>query len=403
MAASGKPGKLGSFAAAHGLGAGTDGDLPATGSLLTRGGLEINGAAHGKLPGGEHGVILTCTWTTRSDDTTTTHRRTAVVIRLPEAMGYAPYLQIGNLFGLPPGDLAKRTFDPAEDVRVIVADGVDQGWLVELLSPAFTEWLQRNPEGFGAELDAGVLVVARDGHLGGDEQLSQLCEDGARIATEIREEALEEVESGGGAVARPDPPDLRTRAALALIPSLGLDVAPANVESALGTAQSHARRYYPTIVSTITGTLVIMLAVNIIGGGIYGLLLTVGDPLTNVLIYQALLLVVIGFFRFRYVSNDTLRFSAEYAEADLPGKPVRVLEGVIGGLPGLLMLTGDGRKRGDRVALVRGPKGPTAVTEFNCSAPGASTAALDEHIATLLLDLETAPPATRSGAGASPG
>lgn len=427
MAASSKPGKLGSFAEAHGLGAGTDGDLPATGSLLARGDLEINGAAHGELPGGEHGVILTCTWTTRSDDTTTTHRRTAVVIRLPEAMGYAPYLQIGNLFGLPSGDLAKRTFDPAEGVRVIVAEGVDQGWLVELLSPAFTEWLQRNPEGFGAELDAGVLVVARDGHLGGDEQLSQLCEDGARIATEIREEALEEVESGGGAVARPDPPDLRTRAALALIPSLGLDAAPANVESALGTAQSHARRYYPTLVSTITGTLVIMLAVNIIGGGIYGLLLTVGDPLTNVLIYQALLLVVIGFFRYRYVSNDIarkasaeafwqgyerdrglrevdpLRFSAEHAEAGLPGKPVRVLEGVIGGLPGLLMLTGDGRKRGDRIALVRGPKGPTAVAEFNCSAPGASTAALDEHIATLLLDLETAPPATRSGAGASPG
>ncbi len=62
-----------------------------------------------------------------------------------------------------------------------------------------------------------------------------------------------------------------------------------------------------------------------------------------------------------------------------------------GGAPGALMLTGDGRKRGDQIALVRGPRGPVATAELNVSAPGISAAALDEATATLLLDLETAP------------
>lgn len=418
MASTRNAGGLEAFARAHSLAAGSGGELPTTGSLLGRGELGLDGAVNGELPGGEAGVLLACTWETRSDDTTQTHRRTAVAIRLPESIGYAPYLQIGGLFGLPAGGIAKRKFEPAEGVRVIVAEGVDQGWLTELFSPAFSEWLQRNPDGFGAELDAGVLVVAREGHLSAEEKLVQLCEDAARIAREIREEALEEVEAGGGAVAKADAPDRRTRVALALVGELGLEQPPANVESALGVAQVHARRAYPTFVSTISGTLVIMLAVNVVGGGIYGLLLTVGDPLTNVLVYQAILLVVIGFFRYRHVANDTaaktateafwqgyerqrglrevdpLRFSAEHAEAGLPGKPTRVLEGPFGGAPGFLMLTGDGRKRGDRIALVRGPKGPTAVTELDVAAPGVSTATLDEHIATLLLDLETAPPAT---------
>lgn len=55
------------------------------------------------------------------------------------------------------------------------------------------------------------------------------------------------------------------------------------------------------------------------------------------------------------------------------------------------MLTGDGRERGQQIALVRGVRGPTAATELNVSAPGISTAALDAYVETLVLDLETAP------------
>ncbi len=200
-----------------------------------------------------------------------------------------------------------------------------------------------------------------------------------------------------------------------MVPDLELAGPPANVETALGVAQAQARSTPKVIVGSIMSTLVIMLVVNIIGGGIYGLLLTVGDPLKNVLIYQLILFVVIGYFRFRFVVNDVaktaaaeafwqgyerehelsevdpLGFSAQHAQAGLPGKPIRVLEGMFGGLRGFLMLTGDGRERGDEIALVRGPKGPTAVAELNVSAPGISGPALDEHVATLLLDLETQP------------
>ena len=128
-----------------------------------------------------------------------------------------------------------------------------------------------------------------------------------------------------------------------------------------------------------------------------------------------LLFVVIGFLRYRHVTNDIARksaaeafwqgyeeanglrevdplgFSAAHAEANLPGKPIRVLEGLFGGTPGFLMLTGEGRERGDKIALVRGPRGPIAVADLNLSAPGPSTTGLDEHVATLLLDLETQP------------
>ncbi len=158
-----------------------------------------------------------------------------------------------------------------------------------------------------------------------------------------------------------------------------------------------------------------MLAINVVGGGIYGLLLTVGDPLVNVLVYQVFLLILVGTLSFRSVTGsvakiaseeafyrgyakangltavEPLQFAAEHAEADLPGKPLRVFEGSFGGSPGALMLTGAGRERGDRIALVRGPRGPTAVTELDVSAPGVSAAALDELTQTLVLDLETAP------------
>lgn len=426
MASRKNAGDLDDFAEAHGLAAGTGGEMPDTGSLLSVG-AAIDGAAHGELPGGESGIVFTCTWETRSDDTTTTHKRTAVVIRLPESMGYAPYLQIGHLFGISPRIIKMRDFEPAKDVRVVVDNGVDQGWLTELFSPAFSEWLQRSPGDFGAELDAGVLVVARDGHLYGEEKLVQLCEDACRVAQEIREEALEEVESGGGSIAKSEAPDIRTQIARGLAPELLETGTPANIESKLAEAQSRARRIPGMYLSTITGTLLIMLGINIIGGGIYGLLLTVGDPLKNVLVYQAILFVVVGFLRYRHITNDLakkasaetfwqgyerdrqltevdpLQFSAAHAEADLPGKPVRVLEGLFGGVPGFLMLTGEGRERGDEIALVRGPKGPIAVTDLNLSAPGASTAGLDEHVATLLLDLETAPGSTESASAAASG
>ena len=55
------------------------------------------------------------------------------------------------------------------------------------------------------------------------------------------------------------------------------------------------------------------------------------------------------------------------------------------------MITGDGFKRGDSIALVGGPTGPIATAEFDVSAPGASAKALDAYVDELVLDLKTQP------------
>lgn len=418
MASTEDTGPLFGFAKDQGLLAGSGSELPRTGSLLSIGDLKVDAAARGELPGGRVGTILHCTWVTRSNDSSTTHRRTAVVLRVPESIGYAPYLMIGRGFGLvvqSPGGGGVRTLEPAHDVRVIADEGIDEGWLTELFSPALGEWLQRSPKDFGAELADGVLVVVRDGHLADAPALSRLCADATKIADAVREESLEESEAGGGAVAKPAAPDRGTVLADALIGKLELARPPAHVESVLGEAQRLAVRSGAVRAWVVRSTLLWMLGINVIGGGIYGLLLTVGDPLTNVLLYQALLLAIVGtsvfraktsgvakaaaqgaFYR-RYADShelrgvEPLRFAAEHADAGLPGKPQRVFEGSFGGKPGHLMLTGDGRERGQQIALVRGVRGPTAATELNVSAPGISTAALDAYVETLVLDLETAP------------
>lgn len=162
MAQASNAGSLEGFAEAEHLQAGTGGPLPTAGSLLDRSNLVIDGAARGTLPGGREGTILLTTYTTTSDDHTTTHHHTAVVMRVPESMGYAPYLQMGRANGVQVG---AKSAEPVPGVSVRADEGVDEGWLTELFSPAFCEWLSRSPDDFGAELTAGVLTVIRDDHL----------------------------------------------------------------------------------------------------------------------------------------------------------------------------------------------------------------------------------------------
>jgi hypothetical protein len=417
-------GRLESFAFAHKLTAGSGGDLPKTGSLLERSDLKLEGAANGALPGGRSGVIAHTVHTTRSNDTTTTHRHTAVITRVPESMGYAPYLLIGSGFGLSSAAARGKAVDAAPGVRVIADAGVDEGWLRELFSPAFAEWLQRSPDDFGAELADGVLVVIREGHLTDRAKLESLCEDAVRVAGEISEESIEEAATGGGSVAKGPPPSREQRLAAAIVPEIERATPPAHVESDLADAVRLAKRSPALIASTVRSTLLWMLGINIIGGGIYGLLLNLPNPLMAVAIYQVILVLIVAPLIYRSrtknvgkrASEDAfyaeyakarglrevepLRFAAEHAEANLPGKPVRVFAGAFGGVPGHLMLTGDGRERDQEIALVRGPRGPVAKTELNVSAPGVSVAALDGFVETLVLDLETAP---TSPVAAAPG
>ena len=54
------------------------------------------------------------------------------------------------------------------------------------------------------------------------------------------------------------------------------------------------------------------------------------------------------------------------------------------------MVTGDGFKRGEKIALVAGEQGPVASAPFEVSAPGASAAALDSYAARLAAELKSA-------------
>jgi hypothetical protein len=138
--------RLGGFAKAHGLTAADRIELPMGGALLSEDDLKQEATATGALPGGERGTVCHLTYTTRSDDTTRTHHKTAVVIRVPESIGFAPYLAGGEpmlYMGEP-----TRSVDLDGGGKVRAADGIDDAWLTELLSPAFTHWLQRSPETF---------------------------------------------------------------------------------------------------------------------------------------------------------------------------------------------------------------------------------------------------------------
>ena len=91
---------------------------------------------------------------------------------------------------------ASRSASSTAAAKLRVAEGVNDAWLTELFSPAFSEWLARSPDDFDWELANGVLCASRRGHLIADADLARLCSDAAHIATAIREECLEEVDSG---------------------------------------------------------------------------------------------------------------------------------------------------------------------------------------------------------------
>ena len=280
--------------------------------------------------------------------------------------------------------------------RVLAADGVNDAWLTELFSPAFTQWLSRNPEDFAWELADGVLCVSREGYLSKESELATLCADAAHIATVVREECLEEVDSGqairsAAKAKRLKPQDQLVNSILA---RTTFDNPPADVASSRAQFRELVVRHPSTYFISVFTTLAWMVGINIIGGGIYGLLLNLPNPGRAVLVYQALLFVIVGYFVLRRQINgtseklavegfwqqyanarglrfeDPAEFAATHAKAELPGKPVRVMTGSFDGIPGSLLVTGDGFTRGDSIALVAGPMGPTATAEFDVSASG---------------------------------
>jgi hypothetical protein len=408
------------FAEAHGLRTEPRPELPVAGGLLSRDGLKVAAVAAGRLPGGEQGLVCHLTYTYRSDDTTRTVHRTAVVVRVPESIGFAPYLASSAAALRGSALLDTRAPELGNDLDVRVADGVDDGWLNELFSPALTEWVLRSPDDFEWELADGVLTVSRDTHLDKESELTRLCEDAAHLAAALREESLEEVDSGAArrtaAKRKRDPQDVLVAS---LLPLVEFERPPADVAEARPRFRELVLRHPSTYFISIWMTFVWTLVINVVGGGIFGLLLNLPNPGRAVLIFEACVLTIVGYFTFRHEVNDRSQrlsveafwreyararglqvedpgaFAATHAKAQLPGNPARVLSGSFAGIPASLMVTGDGFKRGDSIALVGGPTGPVAGADFDVSAPGASAKALDAYSARLAeelkLDIATAP------------
>jgi hypothetical protein len=415
------------FAAANALAFAPRAELPAQGGTLSRPGGRVEAAATGALPGGIEGTLAHFTYThsyTDSDNHTQTEVRrfTLVVTRIPESIGFLPYLGFAGSESkldpraggekMAPIDLGDR--EGFKGARAYAYAGTSESWLAQLLSPALVEWLARSDENFGFELTDGVLCAGRDGYLNDAATLKTICEDAARLAGALREESLEEVGTGGGAVdAARDPHanDPRMEAALARVQT----GSPADALAARGAFSSYLLRSPATIGGSLRFAVALTVVLNVpgvalpitlIGEGLYG-------PLA---VIEIALIAIVFFFSFRsrirknsasyaaeafyraYARDRKLRleeplaFAATHAEAELPFKPDRVFTGTLpGGTHGSLIVSGDGSKRSDRIAVVAGPNGPFAVAELESDKPVLSTEDLDVYAELLAGELAAAP------------
>ncbi len=81
--------------------------------------------------------------------------------------------------------------------------------------------------------------------------------------------------------------------------------------------------------------------------------------------------------------------------AELPFSPDRALSGQIGGKrTAALVISGDGTRREDRIAVVAGPKGPIASSELRASPAGLSATDIDRYATDLIASLGSKPPAS---------
>lgn len=416
MAAAETADSLAKFAADHGLAYPKTVQLPEQGSTLTHSDGKVEGAATGALPGGIEGSLVhftyTYTWTDSDDHTHTEVRRfTLVVAQVPESIGFLPYMGFSgsdsNLSPMAGGtemtqvDLGKN---PAfKGARACAYKGTSQSWLTQLLSPALVDWLARSEDDWGFELANGVLCAGRADYLNGADELKAVCEDAAHIAAAIREESLEEIDSGSAEVDAAKDPNAADPAMEKALAKVKTDV-PAYLTAALPAYKSYARRSGETFFRAARFALLLTLVLNVPGAAIPIVTISEG-AYTALAVIEGVLLLVIFLFAFRsrvgatsrkYAEEDFFRryaaerqlkleeplhFAATHAEAKLPFKPDRVMTGPLPGSgEGSLVLCGDGSKRADRIAVVLGAKGPVAEAGLEAEAPGLSTKDLDTFL-----------------------
>ncbi|MFN8216332.1 MAG: hypothetical protein U0R71_07015 [Solirubrobacterales bacterium] len=404
------------FAELHGLAFSERAELPEQGDLLCRDGT-VEGAATGALPGGMEGTLAHFTYTytwTDSDDHTHHEERpfTLVVTRVPESIGFMPYLGFsgagskmsgvaGSLDQMQKVDLGGHK--GLKGASAYAYKGASQNWTMQLFSPALIDWLARSDDEFGFELAAGVLCVARDTYLNVPEKLETLCADAAHLAGLIREESLEETATGGAEAEAAKDPKLADPAMEKALTRVDVGT-PQSVGEATGSFRSYMRAAPGTILYALKYAVLLTLVLNIPGAAI-PIVLAVQGAFVLLAAIEAALVAIIFFFVYRkrvrtaaekysteaffrafarkreLALEEPLHFAATHAEAKLPFKPDRVFTGMLpGGVNGALALVGDGSKRADRIAVVGGPRGPVAESELQAEPQGLSAKDLDTYL-----------------------
>ncbi|MBS1881274.1 MAG: hypothetical protein JST31_17305, partial [Actinobacteria bacterium] len=419
MAVPGGADTLASFAEAHRLGHSAHADLPAQGATLTRSTGHVEGAATGILPGGAEGTlahfVYTYTYTDADDHThTETRRLTLVVTEIPVSIGFVPYLGFSrgsSHFVATASGTKMRRIDLSgspelKHAACFIYAGTNERWQAQLFSPALLDWLARSEDDFGFELANGVLVAGRSSYLNKESELTALCEDASHLAAAIGEEAQETVDTGGAeanAAKDTSAGDPRMEKALA---TAGV-AAPQNLGGAAKEYRGYVARSPQTLFRAVWTAALLTLVLNVPGAAI-PIVLAVQGAYALLAIIEGVVFLVCFYFLYRsnvkgngrkyaeeaffrgYASSrgltleEPLRFAATHADAKLPFKPDRVMTGPLpGGGEGSLVLTGDGSKRSDRIAVVGGPAGPVAESELQAEAPGLSTKDLDTYLGQL--------------------
>jgi hypothetical protein len=406
-------GAIAAFAKAHGLAFSEHPQLPSDIDLLAQSDPKVGPGASGKLPGGIDGTISHYTYTTTdSDHHTHYHQYTVVLTLVPESMGFAPALGFsgaGSGVSASVGTRAGREVDLGEDealdgARLQAYEGINEGWLHELISPSMVDWLARSPDDFGFQLSNGVLCAARNLHLTAAADLEALCNDASHVAGALRREAVEEVETGGASATAAKRPESAEDTMVAnAMRKFGADSEVPDVGSAVRPFRRMILRNPGAWLFKLLTAALIVLVVNIPAAAI-PILLAINGQILWLAVFEGALLLIVFFFVMRshvrggaekYANEaffrayardrkltleDPLHFSAVNAEAGLTFTPERVLAGELpGGASGSLALVGTGLKRADRIAIVAGPKGPVASLPLEVSPPGLSAEDLDGY------------------------
>jgi hypothetical protein len=204
-------GAMQGYAGQRGLSYAATGALPATTPLLTAGSRrETQDVMSGSLPGGVTGTLAHYTFYVRrqSNDNRTRYvpyPQTVVLTQLPESAILVKHLTVHGEGPLKTLTLFGADFSNDVDVvefestalgkrfQIKTSETQDQGWIRELFSPVFIDWLATStPKEFSFELVDGLLVVAVGERYNRADQLDWFCGVAAyvrnRIAKEVRED-----------------------------------------------------------------------------------------------------------------------------------------------------------------------------------------------------------------------